>query len=308
MKPHSKGTAMSSATPKTEPQPSTQPQPIVTGGSLYFNAPTAIEWGVKRLGLFLLFLLLVAPLASATETRLESFTDKGASYSLNPGGEFPGGKTTTAWALEGYQSEGALKLDYDFSQGGLYGLWVYKGWLPPKQTGFWFHARGIKGDLILVRLLDATGQLHQYRFALKTTAWERFDLSFTNTSSKEGHWGGSNDDVVHLPLGSIQIGPSSDAKKEKGRLFIDELVATTDASASELTQSMIDYWAKSAKLVVSPSELGGIFSTKDTPSIKLYVGDVPSGVDEVLVHLGGTDAYEHGRDVLPKQVLLTRTE
>src|SRR3990172_12793104 len=95
---------------KTKPHNQIPHRKAVSGRS-----PAAIESRVRPPGLCLLFLLLVASLASATEIRLESFADRKTAYSVNPGQEFPGGKTGLVWILEGYHSEGALSVDYDFS-------------------------------------------------------------------------------------------------------------------------------------------------------------------------------------------------
>ncbi len=246
-----------------------------------------------------------ASLMVGAELPLEDFAIPQTSY-LGTGPGAAGARVALGWVEAGHLSKGALKVDYDFTAGGTSTQWIYSGWLSPQPTALRFYAKGAKGAHVIATLTDSSRQCHQFWFTLSGSEWERFDVPLKGDTEHE-HWGGSDDGVIHDPLTALQIGPVSH-DKEKGTLFIDEVAVQSEASESELARSRVEFLAKSAGLNVAPSQLAGIFSTKDAKWATLSLDGVPVSVDEVLVHLTCTDANGHSKEGLPKQILLKRSE
>lgn len=180
--------------------------------------------------------LLLGPSAFTADVTLESFAVMQKHYSLSMGGELPGAKADFKWTRNGYNSIGALRIDYDFTGGGRYCVWIYSGWLPPRPTMLRFYAKGSERAKVLVRLLDSTGQTHQYTLALKSSVWEPYEAPIKGAPS-HGHYGGANDGQMHLPLKRVLIGPHTADGFEKGTLLIDEVVIRSEASLREISRA-----------------------------------------------------------------------
>ena len=65
-----------------------------------------------------------------------------------------------------------------------------------------------------VRLIDATGQCHQFPEAYAGTgAWETIRVALDSRPSE--HWGGANDGKLHFPIRHLSLGvgkPAGDVK------------------------------------------------------------------------------------------------
>ena len=168
-----------------------------------------------------------ASLCAAGNVLRESFEAPRESYPHHLGAEFPGTKATFSWAEEGHESRGALRIDYDFTEGGAYCVWVYTlDGLTGKETTLSFCAKVHHAMPVVVRLVDKTGQVHQHNCFVNGPGWERTQLALQGVAAGL-HWGGANDGVVHHPLSQIHIGPGQ-IRREKGTLLIDEVALSSE--------------------------------------------------------------------------------
>eukprot|EP00026_Physarum_polycephalum_P003310 Phypoly_transcript_03320.p1 GENE.Phypoly_transcript_03320~~Phypoly_transcript_03320.p1 ORF type:complete len:387 (+),score=71.69 Phypoly_transcript_03320:1278-2438(+) len=95
----------------------------------------------------------------------------------------------------------SFALHYSFAAN----IWTYFSVMPssllaisgtPTRVGMWIYGDG-SGNVVSIRLQDATGQTLQYQFgAITWTGWNYVTLTLTNP----GFWGGANDGVMHPPL------------------------------------------------------------------------------------------------------------
>ena len=79
---------------------------------------------------------------------------------------------------------------------------------------------------------------------------------------------------------------------------------TTD----EASRAREDHFLEHATLRVEAAQPGLLFQPGETAQVRLFVGDVPPGIDEVVASLRCQDAYGGPREVLPSEVRLRRPE
>lgn len=173
-----------------------------------------------------LMLCLCPTLVCAEDGPLrESFVTPRESYPHHLGAEFPGTKAVLSWTEEGRESQGALRIEYDFTEGGAYCVWMFTPHgLTDQETTLSFYAKVHRAMPVVVRLIDKTGQVHQHNYFVNGPGWERIQLTLQGVTAGL-HWGGANDGVVHHPLPEIHIGPEN-IRREKGTLLIDDVVVS----------------------------------------------------------------------------------
>lgn len=139
--------------------------------------------------------------AGAGFTDAQAFAD--AKWGFVNGPEFPGAKGGFKVAAEEGEPIGILS--YDFTGGGLYVAGNGSLSCPPGSREIRLKAKSAVSQKILVRLIDSTGQVHQYELPYSDPEnWQplRIDLA-----AKSGNaWGGAKDRVVHLPLKRLYLG------------------------------------------------------------------------------------------------------
>ncbi len=250
----------------------------------------------------ILMLLSMSRISSASEIVLDEFGTPKSSYVSFMGLEYPGAKADFSWVEQGYKSKGAVKIAYDFSEGGQYcQLVINRRWFAGNERGISFYAKGQAGEQINVRITDSTHQTHQYMRVLESWEWVKVEIPFEPTL----HWGGANDGVVHGPVSQILIGPNK-SNESKGSLIIDDLAVQSESSVAEINNARREYFLKTAELSIFSSQLGGIFSLTDKKDLLLSVSDVPSDMEEVCFALNCTDAYGKKSNILPARVVLSK--
>ncbi len=158
-----------------------------------------------------------------------------SGWEFDMGPEFPG--ATGSLNLEPHASRNAqecLKLVGDFTKGGKY---VQTGKrIPPveiSELAMW--ARSADSDRLTIRVLDASGQTHQWRIKMQTTDdWQRVvlpleyffahpaDARAVPAISNYEHWDGAKDGAWHGPATAIYfILPYAEKKKVQTILFSD---------------------------------------------------------------------------------------
>lgn len=157
----------------------------------------------------------------------DNFTTQQSSFPHYNGDEYPGGWFWYSWTSSGY-SGGALKINYNYTDGGLYSVWQYdtSSKFTGSETGFSFYAKDTKaGRAIIARVIDAGNQTHQYILNASSPNWEKYTLPLRGGKSLS-YWGGANDGVIHDPVRSIQIGTTNVDNYTGeliGTLYIDEV-------------------------------------------------------------------------------------
>lgn len=167
---------------------------------------------------------------------IEDFERGIDAWSFNHGPEYPGAKGTQAHdAMTVHTGAGALRLEADFSAGGLYVASSRRLEAGGAGAAVGFHARGENLKQVVVRLVDASGQTHQHHVALGAEReWRRLRIE---PLASRNNWGGAKDGAWHPPLRSIAFLVEKhqlrDADRPTAILHVDavELVDTTVAAA-----------------------------------------------------------------------------
>ena len=253
----------------------------------------------------LLAAMLSTSIVRGTVVTLDDFEVRRASYRHTLGGEFPGAKASFSWCEEGLDAAGALRIEYDFTEGGRYCQWVYSGWIPPGEQAIIAHVRGPIGARLMVRVVDGTGQYHQFRANLAQEGWSR--IEFPLERARAEHWAGANDGVIHPPLKAIFIGTEVSALKH-GTVLLDSIALQTRLSETEVTRSRMEHFLKNAKLSVESARPGLLFWPQDDARVSLSLVGVPKSVDRVSVQMACTNAFDAATDALAPEAQLLRQE
>ena len=126
--------------------------------------------------------------------------DKGTHWTFFNGQEFPGATGSFALASDGARKIG--NLGYDFTKGGNYVSAETSISVSDRTGELRFGMRADRGLGLSVRLIDRTGQCHQFAKAYSGTgSWETIRVALDRAASE--HWGGANDGKIHFPLRTI---------------------------------------------------------------------------------------------------------
>jgi hypothetical protein len=143
---------------------------------------------------------MVAAVAAA-QNDLKLF-DKSSKWNFSNGQEFPGAAGSFELAADGEKSLG--KLHYSFEKGGAYVSTETHVAFPSSAAELRLEVRSIQGLHISVRLIDATGQCHQFVTVCSGTgAWETLRVALDKRASE--HWGGANDGKLHFPIDVVAL-------------------------------------------------------------------------------------------------------
>jgi hypothetical protein len=139
--------------------------------------------------------------ASNNVTDLRLFAD-GKSWNFNDGREFPGAKGHYDASPDEHHPAGILS--FDFTHGGNYVDAERPVSIAPAAE-LRFAVKSAKPRTIMIRLIDATKQCHQYSrpyFVPGSTQTLRIDLAKPSPE----HWGGANNGRIKFPLTEIVLG------------------------------------------------------------------------------------------------------
>lgn len=214
---------------------------------------------------------LVARTAGAKVTLVDDFEGTGAAelWQFSNGSEFPGAQGS-AGVVPGNGSE-ALKLGYDFSKGGLY-VAATRTFAP----GLDISILRLKAQLpaaatLGLRVQDATGQWLQYTVErplapIDPAAWFKSSIDLT---SPDSHWSGTNDGVLHRPIGAVSLIAQASTTHPTDAIVIDDMEGL-DALALDLDPA-------SVPTAPAPAGLGHLF---DGAGVAIHdLGD-STGLDE----------------------------
>lgn len=138
--------------------------------------------------------------------------DANAKWWFIDGREFPGAAGSFELGTDGGKSVGDLK--YDFTKGGAYVAAETEIRIPNTAGELRIGVKSSRNMRVTVRLIDATGQCHQFQEPCSGTgAWETLRVALDSKPSE--HWGGANDGKLHFPLRKLSLGvgkPSGDDK------------------------------------------------------------------------------------------------
>jgi len=83
-------------------------------------------------------------------------------------------------------------------------------------TALQLHARSETAQSLTFRVLDSTGQTHQYKKAMRPTGrWEEITIPLTRRLE---HWGGAKDGVIHFPIQSISFSVPQPGDQKTGQV------------------------------------------------------------------------------------------
>lgn len=151
-------------------------------------------------------------------------------WNFNQGNEFPGatGQLQRFTLPTGDQG---LRMKADFSEGGQYvGIRRDVNLIGARELqAITIPIRSHDAKTFGLRLVDATGQCHQWKnLSLKGTGdWETIELSGTHLAAPE-HWGGDSDGRWHGQLVGIELMVNKDSLPDSvGTLEVGTILATT---------------------------------------------------------------------------------
>ncbi|MEW4456329.1 hypothetical protein AB1L30_26940 [Bremerella sp. JC817] len=174
----------------------------------------------------------------ATTIPLSDFTaGENGGWQYNPGSEFPGAAGSLS-VIEGRrESESALRLEVDFTEGGRY-VGVRKRFpeIDVKQTesiDLWVRSDKVKQ--FSIRLVDSTNQTHQrHGIAMKADGqWQSLSIDPQKIAGGE-HWGGAKDGRWHggVQLVEIMLNPRSASEPMRLDLANIQMQATVEGEVS----------------------------------------------------------------------------
>jgi hypothetical protein len=172
-----------------------------------------------------LVLCLLARTASAKVTLIDDFEAASAAqaWQFSNGSEFPGARGSQS--LVPAPGGQALELAYDFSKGGLY-VAVTRTFAP----GLDISVLRLKAQVpaaasLALRVEDATGQWLQYTVdrplaPIDPKAWFESSVDLTSPAS---HWSGTDDGVLHRPIGAVSLLAQASAAHPADAVEIDSM-------------------------------------------------------------------------------------
>jgi hypothetical protein len=164
--------------------------------------------------------LLQAPSSPVAQKSLELFNGN-HEWSFNDGREFPG--ATGSFDLKPAGEKPLGTLHYDFTKGGAYVAAQTHATIENGADEFRIAAKSSQAMRMSVRLVDATGQCHQYVESCSGTGdWETLRVVLTKGDSE--HWGGANDGKMHFPVKEISICVNKPSKEMKGTVEFSDAV------------------------------------------------------------------------------------
>ncbi|MBU0610789.1 MAG: hypothetical protein KKI08_23085, partial [Armatimonadetes bacterium] len=175
--------------------------------------------------LLLLAALLIPAFALAQPPGQEALldcTDDIATWSLDPGREFPGATGKVSLATDPTAGP-CVRLDYDFTGGGNY-VTASHALAIPQASAVVFSVRQEGQCRGFVRIGDASGQEHMANYAAGAD-WQRVTIPL-DLKGFPGHYFGNNDGQFVFPLRKIIIGVHKGASPT-GVVFIKDLAFVT---------------------------------------------------------------------------------
>lgn len=203
----------------------------------------------------------------AQAVSLEEVAEGEVGFNFSLGAEFPGAKgTLTVEKDQPEAGRSALKLDADFTAGGMY-VEANKDLKPIGMTELSAIRIRMKSDNVTkfsVRLVDSTGQCFQKKGNTLAAGGQWQELAFKPAQFEGGeHWGGANDGKWHGPaaLVSFLIGKDS-AADHKPILYIADAFADAVLPAKggavsyteDFEKGSLAEWKTSSKVEISGDE------------------------------------------------------
>lgn len=193
-----------------------------------------------------IFLCLAAPCYGADRI-IESFANPGAQYSLVTSSDYPqSSNKTLSWVSDGHGSKGALKIDYCFGpRAATYYDYTFRycAWekdlshFSGNDFGVAFYAKGRTGTVVMVQVVDSTGQVFENLYDLSRAGWQQikwiFNTDVSSTSLSGKFKDGANDGYVHTPIKRIRIGANGWANAP-GYFLVDDLSLITGLPDKEV--------------------------------------------------------------------------
>lgn len=224
--------------------------------------------------------LPLAGAAGAERLRVETFDQAQAAYAAEVGGEFPGAAVSLSWSKDGQAGPGALAIAYDFTRGGQYVGWYYAGFLPAPVGQLTFAVRADRALTLLVRLMDATGQVHQYSPAVPASAqWQTVTVTPAPVSPTGRFFGGKNDGALHYPLAHVLIAVEKNGEPGRGTLLVDDLCFVTPVAPAELARQQVDHYWRNLAVTIKTAAPGNLFYPDDPITGRLAVTSHPLGAE-----------------------------
>ena len=151
---------------------------------------------------FFLLLLALAALAPGRAEDGQLDWVRNAKWVFYGGYEFPGAKGTVS--RQNAEDREVVNLFYDFSGGGAYVGAKGALEIPEGITEFRFAAKADRPHKLVLRLVDATKQTHQWELRYEQTRqWQDFTVDLTKPARKS--FGGANDGAMNFPLREVML-------------------------------------------------------------------------------------------------------
>lgn len=149
----------------------------------------------------LLCLLLIAPHPGRSQDAQLDWVQN-AQWGFYGGYEFPGAKGTVS--RQNAEDREVVNLYYDFSGGGAYVAAKGAVEIPEGPAEFRFSAKADRPHKLVLRLVDATKQTHQWEIRYDQPGqWQDFSVDLTKPAKKS--FGGASDGVMSYPLREVML-------------------------------------------------------------------------------------------------------
>ncbi len=230
---------------------------------------------------------------------LQNFSTNQAPYSQTDSG---GATATYSWMQNPaftppYNIGTYLSIAYQFPTGSVYSAYAVNttGLLNGNETYLKFWMEDTVGSQCLVRMVDATGQTHQWILPSTVGYWSQISVQMLG-GTDQSHWGGANDGVIHTPVTQIWIGPYNSGFSS-GTMNIAQIDACYNNSGVDVTFNNLSSLAflsgaTTVNVVATPIQDSGWNAVSaPSPSINATYPVINNSVLVTLPAFGDTDAY-----------------
>lgn len=145
---------------------------------------------------------------------------EGSKWMFNEGGEFkPGGKGSVEIGKDGDGPYGTL--NFDFADGGLYVAAIKGVTIDEGYSELRFRLRSDRPVVGGLRLLDVTGQTHQFGLSYSNVGQWQLVRAKLNAKAPQ-HFGGKNDGIIYFPIRQIWVIAERRGQDSPGQLHFGD--------------------------------------------------------------------------------------
>ncbi len=160
---------------------------------------------------------------------------------------------SVSWQAQGAASPGAVRLNYDFSQGGRRALVEVGGFLPSQISQVNVSVRAPQKTVLALRLIDAKNESFWVRLDYTGTGnWQTLSADVNDPALWQHGFRAPDDGVLDQPLRAINIGLWRGENPLASSFDLDQITVVTALNETQLAAERAAFAAKPAPAVPAP--------------------------------------------------------